>query len=102
MTNPTFESMLTSAAEAADLLKALAHDTRLMALCLLIDAERTVHELETALGTSQSSVSQHLTRLRDRGIVECRREGKNIYYRIKDQRVLEIVKTMHRLFCSNN
>lgn len=88
-----------SAAEAAELLKSLSHEYRLMMLCFMADGERSVQDFETLLGASQSNVSQHLARMRDKGIVGARRDGKNVYYSIKDARAHEVVRTLQRLFC---
>jgi DNA-binding transcriptional ArsR family regulator len=70
------------AREASDLLKALAHHTRLLILCILAEEEKTVGEMEDILGIQQAMVSQQLARLRLEGLVATRREGRLIYYRV--------------------
>ncbi len=96
------EPMMANAAEATAFLKAMAHDGRLMILCLLVQRDRTVSELEGVLGARQAAVSQQLARLRLEGLVESRREGKNLYYRLTDGRVRTMVQTLHDLFCPSD
>ena len=91
--------MLANAEEASEFLKALAHETRLVILCLLIERDRTVTELEQLLGQRQSAVSQQLSRLRADDLVETRRQGKNIYYSIARPEVVEIIGSLYRAFC---
>lgn len=94
------DAMADNAQDAAGLLKALAHEGRLMILCALVTGERSVGELEDLLGARQAAVSQQLARLRLEGLVTCRREGKSIYYSLGDPRVLRLVETLHDLYCS--
>jgi len=92
---------LAGTAEAAtDFLKALAHEGRLMILCHLVERERSVAELEQLLNVRQSTVSQMLARLRQEGLVETRREGKTIYYRLTDERTRPLLELIHDMFCS--
>jgi ArsR family transcriptional regulator, virulence genes transcriptional regulator len=91
--------MLDSARDASEFLKALAHESRLLILCLLIERARTVGELERIMDLRQSAVSQQLARLRADDLVEARREGKNIYYSIARPEVVEIIGALYRAFC---
>lgn len=91
--------MLANAREASEFLKALAHESRLVILCLLIDRDRTVSELEQLLDLRQSAVSQQLARLRADDLVQARRDGKNIYYSIARPEVVEIIGSLYRAFC---
>lgn len=93
------EEMLESAEEASAFLKALAHESRLVILCLLIERERTVTELEQLLGMRQSAVSQQLARLRADDLVRAERNGKNVSYTIARPEVVEIVGALYRAFC---
>lgn len=94
------QSDLAENAEAASAyLKALSHPGRLMILCYLIEGEKTVTDLERLLGARQSSVSQHLARLRADQLVKTRREGKAIHYSLADDRTSQVIGLMHRLFC---
>jgi ArsR family transcriptional regulator len=86
------------AAEAAAFLKALSHEGRLMILCHLAARERSVTELEALLGARQAAVSQQLARLRLEGLVSTRRDGKAIFYTIRDPKVLQQVRLMQEIF----
>lgn len=81
----------------AALLKSMANGRRLIVLCHLAAQERTVGELQELLGISQSALSQHLARLRQANLVDTRRSGQNIYYRIKDPAVTSLLTHMNRL-----
>lgn len=85
--------------KAARCLKVLAHPTRLLIIYLLGQRERSVQELEQEVGASQSRVSQHLTLLRDKDIVEARRVAQKVIYRLKDPRVLKLAALTRELFC---
>ena len=74
----------------ADRLKAMADPMRLRILHVLQDGERCVNDILGQVGGSQANVSKHLSVLRRAGLVECRREGVNIYYRIEDPTVFVI------------
>ncbi|MFO7856034.1 MAG: metalloregulator ArsR/SmtB family transcription factor [Paracoccaceae bacterium] len=97
----TLDPMAESAEEATAFLKALAHEGRLMILCHLAEGERSVTELERLLAARQSAVSQQLARLRLEGLVDNRREGKTIYYRLADGRVERVITLLHDLFCGD-
>jgi DNA-binding transcriptional ArsR family regulator len=87
-------------AEAASaFMKSLANPNRLMIACALLDGERSVGDLETELGLRQPSLSQQLAELRQSGVVEARREAKQVFYRISDQRVVALLATLHQIFC---
>lgn len=87
----------TSAAAATRLLKAMAHDSRLLVLCQLAGGERQVGQIATRL--SQSALSQHLALLRAEGLVATRRDGQAIHYRIADPAVLAVITTLAGIFC---
>lgn len=89
-----------AAGQAAALLKSLANPDRLLLLCLLVDAERNVSELEALSGIRQPSLSQQLGVLRDEGIVGTRRDGKFIFYRIESQPALAVLNVLHATFCA--
>ncbi|RFA29379.1 transcriptional regulator [Alkalilimnicola ehrlichii] len=96
------ETMRAAAGEATGLLRLLAHEDRMLLLCQLSQAELCVGELEERLGIHQPSLSQQLGVLRREGLVETRREGKHIYYRIGDPRALQVLETLYGLFCKQN
>jgi len=88
-----------NAHEAASFLKSLTHPHRLMILCLLDGQERSVSELEERLGLRQPTLSQQLAKLRAEGLVETRRSGKFIYYRLASAEAREVISVLFKLFC---
>lgn len=93
------EDMSRSAAEAASFLKSLSHEQRLMILCHLCSGEKSVGELMEHLGLRQAATSQMLARLREDGLVQNRRDGKMIFYRLASGETAEVIGLLHRLFC---
>jgi DNA-binding transcriptional ArsR family regulator len=93
------QDMNASADEASALMKALANRHRLMILCQLHQGERSVGELESLIGLSQSALSQHLAKLRIDSLVSTRRDGQTIFYSLSDERVHRIISTLYDLFC---
>jgi DNA-binding transcriptional ArsR family regulator len=91
--------MADNARQASDFLKALAHEHRLMILCLLAEGERSVGELERFLDLRQPTVSQQLARLRANELVSTRRDGKTIYYRLASDEARTIVGAVYDVFC---
>lgn len=75
----------------AEYFKALAHPARIRILELLRQGERSVGELAGDLELEQSNVSQQLGVLRAKGIIESRRDGATVYYRVKDPRVFKLL-----------
>ncbi|MPT47416.1 MAG: ArsR family transcriptional regulator [Sphingobium sp.] len=90
MTYPT-GILCNRAKEVATLLKLMANEQRLILLCRLRDGEASVGELVGLCNLSQSSVSQHLARLRDSGLVDTRREQTTIYYSIASEDVRHLL-----------
>ena len=106
--NPTTEDLNSFTAaqsdapdQAAKFLKLLAHRDRLKVLCGLVAGELSVGEIEAQVGASQSSVSQHLARLREEGIVKTRRDGRQIFYSIADPTVLGVIEVLYQRFCGD-
>lgn len=95
----TMEDMLRQSSQAAVFLKALSNENRLMILCHLLDKELSVTALNEKLPLSQSALSQHLAVLRKDGLVSTRRVSQTIFYSIGDNKVKELIQTLHRLFC---
>lgn len=95
------EDMVAQAQAASSFLKALAHEGRLLILCYLSSGEKSVTELETLLGSRQAAVSQQLARLRLEGLVNCRREGKAIYYSLGDPKAARMIALVYDMFCRN-
>ena len=96
------ENMIENACEASEFLKALAHEGRLVILCLLLDGEKSVTEIEQTLSLRQPAVSQQLARLRADDLVEARRDGKSIYYSLARPEVRQIIVALHDAFCRPN
>jgi DNA-binding transcriptional ArsR family regulator len=96
----TVKEMLPHAEEAAELLRALANEQRLMILCNLTEGELSVGELNERLPLSQSALSQHLAVLRDRGAVITRREAQTVYYALKPGPAARVVATLHQIYCA--
>jgi len=95
------DRMMNNAQRATEFLKALAHEGRLMILCYLASGgERSVTELENFLGQRQAAVSQQLARLRFEGLVDTRRDGKTIYYRLADGRAQRMLEFVYEMFCA--
>jgi DNA-binding transcriptional ArsR family regulator len=94
------EDVIEGAKEAAQFLKALANENRLLILCMLGDGEKSVTELEQALDLRQPTLSQQLARLRADDLVATRREGKIIYYSLASNEAGKTLELMHGLFCS--
>ncbi len=88
------EVLSVHAAEAADVLKLLANEQRLLLLCRLSQGESSVGQLVELSALAQSSVSQHLARLREGGLVATRREGTTIYYRLADEGVHALIEML--------
>jgi len=91
--------MKIAAAEAANLMRALSHEGRLLVLCSLCEQEHAVGTLVEITKLSQSALSQHLAKLRADGFVSTRREGQTIYYRLADPAVRSVIKALYKTFC---
>lgn len=88
------------AAEAAQFLRVLANEHRLLVLChLLVFGEMTVTELVDRIGLSQSALSQHLARLREDGLVAFRRQAQTLRYRVCDDRAVRLLAILKDIFC---
>ncbi|MBF0295838.1 MAG: winged helix-turn-helix transcriptional regulator [Magnetococcales bacterium] len=83
-------------------MKALAHPLRLKVIVALRDRELSVQDLVDAVGTTQSNVSQHLTIMRDKNILESRREANQVFYRVGDCKVLDLVALTRSIFCEGH
>jgi DNA-binding transcriptional ArsR family regulator len=93
------EALRGAAGQAVGVLKLLANPERLLLLCQLSQGEMCVSDLEQALDIHQPTLSQQLGVLRGDGVVQTRREGKNIFYSVADPAVLQILALLYRLYC---
>ena len=91
--------MIPASDKAAELLRSLSHPQRLLVLCALGSEERSVAELRELLDIDQVPMSQQLMRLRADGLVEARREGTTVHYRITRPEVLTVIEALHSAFC---
>jgi DNA-binding transcriptional ArsR family regulator len=99
---PDDETLAKQAAEASRVLSVLANESRLLILCyLMMRKEMKVGDLVDAVKLSQSALSQHLTKLREEGLVDFRRESQTLYYRIADPRAGKIIKLLKKLYCED-
>jgi len=90
---------LSNAKTASDVIDALSHPTRLMIVCLLLEREHFVQEMFDQLGTTKGNISQHLRILEQEGHITSRKEANRVYYRIADERLRTLVKTLQKLYC---
>ncbi|WEN16800.1 metalloregulator ArsR/SmtB family transcription factor [Rhodanobacter sp. AS-Z3] len=94
-------AMQERAEEASELLKSLGNAYRLRILCLLVDHEMTVGQINEELADlSQSALSQHLARLREQGLVNTRREAQTIWYTLTKGPTERIMLALHDIYCS--
>lgn len=92
--------MRRAAGDASGMLRVLANEDRLLLLCQISQGECCVSDLEALVGVQQPTLSQQLGVLRNEGIVSTRRDGKHIFYRIEDRRMLVLLETLYQLFCA--
>ncbi|WP_245870210.1 ArsR/SmtB family transcription factor [Teichococcus rhizosphaerae] len=92
--------MRSRAGEAERFLRSLGNEHRLLILCSLTQGEKSVGELETLLEMRQPHLSQHLTRLREDGLVRTRRASRTIYYRLGSEPAERVIGLLYDLFCA--
>ena len=91
-----------AAGRAAELMKALSSEKRLMILCQLAEVEKTVGRLAADLGLRQAAVSQQLALLRKDGLVAARRDGRSIHYRLAGGEGRAVIALLYQLFCADS
>lgn len=85
---------------AARTMAQLSHPQRLRVLCLLVErGELSVADLLEQIPLTASALSQHLAKMKDEGLISSRRVAKNVYYSIRRDDILEILKVLHKLYC---
>ena len=94
------DAMREAADSACALMKVLANPDRMLLLCQLAEGEKNVGELQQALGIVQPTLSQQLAVLREEELVETRRDGKNIYYRIASPQALAVLDVLYEQYCT--
>jgi DNA-binding transcriptional ArsR family regulator len=96
------QKLAKQAGEAAQLLKLLGNEKRLLILCFLaVRGEMTVGELVGVIKLSQSALSQHLARLRADGLVVFRRTSQTLHYRVADKRALRVLQVLKEIYCGD-
>lgn len=93
-------NMRDSANVVVGVLKSLANTDRLLILCHLAQMELNVSEIEQITQINQPTLSQQLMMLRKSDVVMTRRDGKQIYYSIKDQNLITVLHTLYELYCT--
>lgn len=94
------DAMVAQSETAAELLKAIANAQRLRILCMLIEGELSVSQMNDRLALSQSALSQHLAVLREKNLVSFRKNAQTVIYRVAEGPVTTIIQTLHDLYCS--
>lgn len=96
---PAATDMQEHAAHAAQLLKKMANEHRLLVLCTLVGGEMSVGELNALIPLSQSALSQHLAALREAELVHTRREGQNIFYSLRGEEAIKVIEVLQSIYC---
>lgn len=96
------EALPPRADEAAAFLKSLANPHRLLILCALAQGERNVSTLIAETGIAPTSMSQHLSKLKDEGVVDCRRDHRTLTYFIAHPAAVEIMTVLYAHFCAKD
>lgn len=96
------EMMQERSIEAAEFMRLFSTPSRLMLLCYIVAGERSVGEIQDELGFKQPALSQQLAELRTAGVVKTRRESRQIFYSIADERVLSVMQMLVSLFCETD
>lgn len=87
---------------ASRALKAMGHPLRLKILCILANSEEaSVQDLVDFVGTSQSNISQHLSILREKGVLDSRKDANKVYYRIVNDKIINLMGSMKEAFCAH-
>jgi len=99
---PLMSEMQVHARDAANLLKAMANEHRLMIMCTLMEGELCVGELNAKVPLSQSALSQHLASLREAGLVSTRKESQTVYYKVSGSEASKIIAVLQSIYCPTN
>ncbi len=91
--------MESQAADVAEVLKRIAHPTRLMLLCYLAEGRKSVGELVELCGASQPLVSQYLSALKAERLVGAEREGQFVFYKVADRKILKLLGSLKSIYC---
>ncbi|MDH5559220.1 MAG: metalloregulator ArsR/SmtB family transcription factor [Deltaproteobacteria bacterium] len=86
--------------KAVRCLKVIAHPARLKIICVLETGEHSVQQLEQYVGIAQATLSQHLSLLKDRGILSSRRDGNFSLYRVANNDMIKLFELIKKIFCT--
>ena len=95
MNTPSKSLSVEAVQQAATMLKCIGHPIRLQIIELLEEGECNVTTIHETLGIEQAVASQHLNLMRDKGVLAGRRDGVNVFYRIDDPRVTQVIECIH-------
>ena len=95
-------TMENNAEKAASFLKSIANKNRILILCHLISDEWTAGELSESIGVKPANLSQHLTWLKQEGLVKTRREGTIINYSLSDKDIRPLISILFDMFCTSD
>lgn len=101
MTAPLAKAILGQCEEVSRTMKSLSYPARLKILCELMDGEHTAGELTEAAELSQSAASQLLARMKGEGVLECRRDGTRVYYKVADKKLSRLLKAIKDIYCGS-
>ncbi len=91
--------MKEKAKQVADLLKVLSNENRLLILCELVNGAQSVNSLLENLQITQSGISQHLAILKANGFLDYEKKAQTVFYRIKDEKIVELMKHIKEIYC---
>jgi len=91
--------MISKSPEVSKIMDILSHEKRLAMLCIISEWEKNISELVEILEISQSLVSQFALKMKDQWILESKKTGKEVFYRIKDTKTLELMQALKTIYC---
>lgn len=95
------DEMQERALEVSEFMKCFSSPHRLLIMCQLVQGERNVSELIEATGLAQTSMSQHLGKLKDQGLIDFRRDHRTLYYSITDPNALRVMEALYEMYCKD-
>lgn len=85
--------------EISEILKEISNPDRLAILCYIHKGEKNVWEIVEYTWISQPQVSQHLSNLKEHGILESKRDWRKVLYKIKDKKILKVMASLKDIYC---
>jgi ArsR family transcriptional regulator len=99
MTTNLTKAIIKQCDSVSAVMKSLSHPVRLKILCQIMDQERSVNELTEFCKISQSAMSQFLGRMKEEGVVTCRREHHFVYYSVADKKLIKLLQAIKEIYC---